>query len=225
MASTATNTEEFVIHSEEPLPLSPSDTISKQLPVYSSEPGASNTNITTKDLSLDIGSHASRIDSFPKSLPLPASSVLSPTSALEQQQNFDYSTEQREPLAQDTALQAGAQDGYEEKASTPLAELPATKFDLEVAAIRKSGSVVGEELDERLAELELEEGKEDEEEAEESKENKQNIAPEVLAARKQDPALLDSLPVTPSAEDYEVAEDRDGPQFNPEFPIETKVAS
>ncbi|EWC45176.1 hypothetical protein DRE_06064 [Drechslerella stenobrocha 248] len=198
-----------------------------------------------------------RTDSFPKTLPLPASSVLSPTSASlkkellvpSSEQKQDPEQQQQQPTEQlpptdtegvalpsDTNLAASDMlvqtyitpifEGADAGLSTPLAELAGTDFDQQVAIRRRNDSIVGEEVSESVSGLRI---------AEEpsllAKETKLELPPpevfteEKLAARKHDPAVVAALPQTPSAEDFQVAIKQEGAKFNPEYPVETKVAA
>ncbi|KAK6336492.1 hypothetical protein TWF696_002042 [Orbilia brochopaga] len=193
-----------------------------------------------------------RTDSFPKTLPLPASSILSPTSAAHKKELLQPLSEQEQQQQTDQQLPTGAEDVVsppettsdmlvqtyttplpaQEDAgtATPLAELAGTPFDQQVAIRRRNDSIVGEEIAESVSKLNVEE-----EEAEKTpvvaKEAKLELpprevfTPETLEARKRDPAVVSALPQTPSAEDFEVAKTHEGSNFNPEYPVETKVAS
>ncbi|KAK6330275.1 hypothetical protein TWF730_004770 [Orbilia blumenaviensis] len=174
-----------------------------------------------------------RTDSFPKTLPLPASSILSPVSAAHQKDLLPSLSEQQTPppvaddiisppedmLVQTTTFPQTHAPGT----STPLAELAGTAFDQQVALRRRGDSILGEEISEGVSKLEV-----DGETTPLAKEirlpPRETFTAEDLAARQNNPAVVSALPQTPSAEDFEVAKSQTGANFTPEF-TETKVAS
>ncbi|KAK6533086.1 hypothetical protein TWF281_007245 [Arthrobotrys megalospora] len=198
------------------------------------------TTQASETLSLDTSAPPqpiSRTDSFPKTLPLPASSILSPVSAAQKKDLLPSLSEQQTPplsaediisppersltdmLVQTTPLPQTDETGT----STPLAELAGTAFDQQVALRRRGDSILGEEISEGVSNLNVEE-----ETTPLAKEislpPRETFTEEELAARKNNPAVVSALPQTPSAEDFEVAKIQGGANFTPEF-TETKVAS
>ncbi|KAF3920856.1 hypothetical protein ABW21_db0203158 [Orbilia brochopaga] len=244
--------EEFVVFTDEVLAASEDKT---------GAPAAQGPEIGTaaSNLSVDTTSdpdhpqqtnNINRTDSFPKTLPLPATSILSPTSAAHKKDLLQPLPEQEQQTDQplgaesvvsppdttsDMLVQTYTTPAQEDAGTaTPLAELAGTAFDQQVAIRRRNDSIVGEEVSESVSKLNIEE-----EEAEKtpivSKEAKIELpprevfTPETLEARKRDPAVVAALSQTPSAEDFEVAKTHEGqkfnPEFNPEYQVETKVAS
>ncbi|KAJ6257823.1 hypothetical protein Dda_7612 [Drechslerella dactyloides] len=190
--------------------------------------------------------YINRIDSFPKTLPLPASSILSPTSAAHKKELFQLPSKQeqqtKQPLPTDadtvvsppettsdmlvqtytTPLAAQEDAGT----TTPLAELAGTVFDQQVAIRRRNDSIIGEEMSESVSKLNVEEETEltpvVAKEAKIELPPREVFTPEKLEARKNNPAVVAALPQTPSAEDFQVARTHEGSNFNPEYPNKTE---
>ncbi|KAK6505427.1 hypothetical protein TWF481_007330 [Arthrobotrys musiformis] len=170
-----------------------------------------------------------RIDSFPKTLPLPASSILSPVSAVQKQDLLPSLSEQKNPPEDVISPPSSAAADMlfytnHTGATTPLAELAGTAFDQQVALRRRGDSILGEEISEGVSKLNVEAEATPPLVKEISLPPREVFTAEELAARKNNPAVVSALPQTPSAEDFEVAKIQTGANFTPEF-TETKVAS
>ncbi|KAF3919820.1 hypothetical protein ABW20_dc0109747 [Dactylellina cionopaga] len=229
--------EEFVVYTDDSITTPNEDKTSAGAPP---KPLASETPLSL-DTSVQL-QKINRIDSFPKTLPLPASSILSPISAAEKR---DFNLP---PLSEQQTLPPGAADVVsppettltsaemlvqtntplpqfdEAGTSTPLAELAGTDFDQQVAMRRRGDSILGEEVTDNISNLKVED------ETTPVATTSRVPAPltftkETLEARQKDPAVVSALPQTPSAEDFEVAKTQVGSGFTPEYPTETKVAS
>ncbi|KAK6342729.1 hypothetical protein TWF718_008118 [Orbilia javanica] len=213
--------EEFVVFTDD------SSTTPREDKTSAAAPPTSTSDSVSPDNTLDNPPRSiARIDSFPKTLPLPASSILSPVSA-HQQDPLPPLSEQptsEKDLEEDMLVQTATLPHTDYAGtSTPLAELAGTEFDQQVALRRRGDSILGEEISEGVSKLEVEE-----ETTPFVKEislpPREVYTAEELAARKNNPAVVSALPQTPSAEDFEVAKIQTGANFTPEF-TETKVAS
>ncbi|KAF3938535.1 hypothetical protein ABW19_dt0207774 [Dactylella cylindrospora] len=230
--STAKPAEEFVVYTEDNLAEGKDKTTPNPLESKTVE------TVLSLDTKLQEDPGVNRADSFPRTLPLPASSILSPNSATLEKSIPSLNEEQIPPAPEDVIsppeTETTAAGMYiqtennlspaadEARAQTPLAELAGTAFDQQVAVKRRAGSIVGEEISDNLAELKVE----DEATPVVKKAPvKEPLDAEALKARRDDPAIVASLPQTPSAEDFEVAKSHEGAKFDPEYPNETKVAS
>lgn len=159
-------------------------------------------------------SEANRTDSFPRTLPLPASSVLSPTSAPTEQELLpSINTQEIQPaiatsedvvsppetetaaskMYVQTANIAAPSAEFDARATTPLAELAGTDFDQAVAQRRRGASLVGEEISEGLDSLNVQ----DEEPASGQEKKTPVFTDEMIQARKADPAVLAAVSYLP----------------------------
>lgn len=223
-------TEEFVVFTDD------SSTTPREDKTDAAPPTTTQTSTSTSDSpSLDNSAppqSIARIDSLPKTLPLPASSILSPVSAAAHKQDLPppLSEQQTPPGAQDVVSppEQSSTDMlvYTDHTgtSTPLAELAGTAFDHQVALRRRGDSILGEEISEGVSKLNVEGENTTPPVKETNLPPREVFTAEELAARKNDPAVVSALPQTPSAEDFEVAKIQTGANFTPEF-TETKVAS
>ncbi|KAK6504056.1 hypothetical protein TWF506_002270 [Arthrobotrys conoides] len=225
--------EEFVVFTDD------SSTTPREDKTNATPPTKNQTSTSTSDsLSLDNTApppSITRIDSFPKTLPLPASSILSPVSAAREHDLLPSLSEQQTPPLDDIVSppERSLEDMLAQTAPlphtdhtgtvTPLAELAGTAFDQQVALRRRGDSILGEEISEGVSKLDVE-GETTPLAKEINLPPREVFSAEELAARKNNPAVVSALPQTPSAEDFEVAKIQTGANFTPEF-TETKVAS
>ncbi|KAF3905533.1 hypothetical protein AA313_de0203196 [Arthrobotrys entomopaga] len=232
--------EEFVVYTDDSV--TPANEEDKTTSVPADPPQnkaqASEASVLSLDTS-DTTTVVNRTDSFPKTLPLPASSILSPTSAAQKQDLIPPLSEQTLPPGAENVVSPPetdltASDMLAQTSgitplpdivgtSTPLAELAGTDFDQQVAMRRRGDSILGEEISEGASNLKVEEG--GLATAKQEQVPKDYFSEQELAARKNDPAIVSTLPQTPSAADFTVAKEQEGQKFTPEYPNETKVAS
>ncbi|KAF3092683.1 hypothetical protein TWF706_008985 [Orbilia oligospora] len=225
--------EEFVVFTDE------SSTTPREDKTNATPPTVAQTS-TSDSPSLDNTAppkSITRIDSFPKTLPLPASSILSPVSAVREHDLLPPLSEQQTPPIDAEDIVSPPERSLEDMlvqtapllhtdhtgTATPLAELAGTAFDQQVALRRRGDSILGEEISEGVSKLDVE-GETTPLAKEIILPPREVFTPEELAARKNNPAVVSALPQTPSAEDFEVAKIQTGANFTPEF-TETKVAS
>ncbi|EPS44668.1 hypothetical protein H072_1363 [Dactylellina haptotyla CBS 200.50] len=229
--------EEFVVYTDDSTATPKEDKTS----AVAAPPNVQDQDSESIPLSLDTSAPAlvNRTDSFPKTLPLPASSILSPLSAAQKhefplppvsEQIIPAGAEELvspDPTSEDMLVQTTPLPQLDETGtSTPFAELPGTEFDQQVALRRRGDSILGEEISDGVSNLKVEESTLDAKK--EHSQPQDYFSQANLAARKNDPAIVATLPQTPSAEDFEVAKTHEGSKFQPEYPeypAETKVAS
>ncbi|KAK6541154.1 hypothetical protein TWF694_008525 [Orbilia ellipsospora] len=230
--------EEFVVYTDDSVVTPANEDKTSSAPADPPQK-SSEATVLSLDTSDTTTAPVNRTDSFPKTLPLPASSILSPTSAAQKKDLLPPLSEQTLPAGAEDIVSPPETDLTESDmlvqtsaftplpevvgTSTPLAELAGTDFDQQVALRRRGDSILGEEISDGVSNLKVEE--EEPATAKQEQPPKDYFSEQELAARKSDPAVVSTLPQTPSAADYEVAKEQEGTNFTPEYPNETKVAS